>query len=287
MNRIKIFLLLLLVWGSSIAQEDLLDLLEDAPDDGLVSSTFKSTRIINGHSIEVRSPRVLEFVISHRFGNINQGSEQFWGLDQSNIRLALEYGVIDNLNIGLGRSSFDKTIDFYLKYQLLKQSNKMPVTVTGFGSLAKTTDQSLTIKDKHRLNYTGQLLVARKVNSKLSLQLAPTFVQRNLVPSDDDANGLFALGIGGRQKLTQRMTVNFEYYHQLTDYNSTRQNAIALGVDIETGGHVFQLHLTNAQQMNEKGFIGETNGDFFDGDVRFGFNISRVFDLQAGNKSGD
>lgn len=287
MNRIKIFLLLLLVWGSSIAQEDLLDLLEDAPDDGLVSSTFKSTRIINGHSIEVRSPRVLEFVISHRFGNINQGSEQFWGLDQSNIRLALEYGVIDNLNIGLGRSSFDKTIDFYLKYQLLKQSNKMPVTVTGFGSLAKTTDQSLTIKNKHRLNYTGQLLVARKVNSKLSLQLAPTFVQRNLVPSDDDANGLFALGIGGRQKLTQRMTVNFEYYHQLTDYNSTRQNAIALGVDIETGGHVFQLHLTNAQQMNEKGFIGETNGDFFDGDVRFGFNISRVFDLQAGNKSGD
>ena len=287
MNRFRILFILLLAGFQSFSQDELLGLLDDDEGDDAVTSTFKGTRLINGHSVEVRSPKELDFVISHRFGNISSGDQQFWGLDQSNIRLALEYGIAKNLNIGLGRSSFDKTVDMYAKYKLIGQSKKSPITLTGFGSIAKNTDQSLNIEDKHRFNYTGQLLIARKINSNLSLQISPTFIQRNLVPTNDDANGLIAIGLGGRQKLTQRLSLNFEYYAQLTDYNASRTNAIAIGVDIETGGHVFQLHLTNAQQMNEKGFIGETDGDFFEGDIRFGFNISRVFDLGSGNKDWD
>lgn len=283
MNRYKIISFFLIIGFQSTAQEELLDLLDDDKADDEVTSTFKSTRLINGHSVEVRTPKVLEFLISHRFGNINGGSQQFWGLDQSNIRLALEYGVSRNLNIGLGRSSFDKVIDGFVKYRFLRQSGSTPLTLTGLGSLTRNTDQSLDIKDSHRYTYTGQLLIARKINSKLSLQMAPTFIQRNLVPTNNDANGLIAIGIGGRQRLTKRLALNFEYFAQLTDFNAERANSIAIGVDIQVGGHVFQLHLSNAQQMNEKGFIGETDGDFFGGDIRFGFNISRVFHLSPGN----
>jgi len=288
MRKFSFLILFVFVGFQTLSQDELLDLLDDdSLDVEMVSATFKGTRLINGHTVEVRSPHEMDFVISHRFGNINTGDQQLWGLDQSNIRLALEYGMAKNLTIGLGRSSFDRTIDTYLKYQMLQQAMKMPVTMTGFGSMTKNTNRDLDIEKNHRFTYTAQLLIARKFTTNFSFQLSPTFIQRNLVPTNEDSNGLIAVGFGGRQKLTQRLSLNFEYYAQLSDYNSTRQNAIAIGVDIETGGHVFQLHLTNAQQMNEKGFIGETDGNFFDGDVRFGFNISRVFDLHGDTKSWD
>lgn len=284
MNRIKYYFIALLVSFSASSQDELLELLDsESPGDDYVSATFKSTRLVNGHSIEVRSKGVLEFIISHRFGKLNSGYEQFWGLDNSSIRLALEYGLTDNLNIGLGRASFNKVVDTFLKYRFVRQSNSFPVTITGFGSLARKTVDQPGLEGKDRNSYTGQILFARKFNSNLSLQLMPIVIQRNLVATNQDANQLFALGLGGRYKITKRVAINAEYYPQLSEFSDTFENSFAIGVDIETGGHVFQLHFTNAVQMNEQGFVGETTDSFFDGDIHYGFNISRVFDLSPGN----
>jgi hypothetical protein len=269
---------------SAFSQDELLALLEEeSSEKDFVYATFKSTRLVNGQSVEMRTKGILEFVIGHRFGRINQGGGELWGLDQSSIRLGLEYGISDNLNIGLGRSSFGKVYDGFLKYRALRQSNTIPVTVTLFGSIADETIKLPGLSGKDRLAYTGQLLIARKFNSKVSFQVMPTIIQRNLVPTIQDDNLLISIGLGGRYKVSNRVAILAEMYPQLSDFNSELNNSFALGVDIETGGHVFQLHLTNAEQMNERGFIGETRDDFFGGDIHFGFNISRVFDLRPKN----
>lgn len=279
MRRVS-FLFLLLNTIIASAQEELLELMEEEPSEKVVYATFKSTRLVNGHTVELRSPGILGFIISHRFGRVNLGGQEFWGLDQATIRLGLEYGLAKNLNVGIGRASYFKAYDTYLKYRFLRQSDAIPLTMTAFGSIVYTSDQNLPITEFHRYDYTAQLLIARKINGNLSLQLMPTFIQRNLVNTNDDANGLVAIGVGGRYKVSNRVSINSEYYPQLTRYSDAQYNVFGIGVDIETGGHVFQLHLTNAQQMNEPGFIGETEDDFFGGDIHFGFNISRIFDLQ-------
>ncbi len=282
MRRFNLLLSFILVALCLHAQDELLDLLDDASSDEYVSATFKSTRLINGHTAEIRSPKVLEFIIGHRFGRLNGGSQQAYGLDNATIRLGLEYGLAKNLNIGIGRASFQKTFDTFLKYRAIRQSGKSPVTVTAFGSVAYNSDRNFSFDEKsHRYDYTGQLLIARKMNANLSLQLMPTMIYRPLVPTDDDDNTLIAMGMGGRYKVSNRVAINLEYYPQLTNYNEDRFDAVAFGVDIETGGHVFQLHFTNAEQMNEQGFIGETRDDISKTQLHFGFNISRVFDLGA------
>lgn len=264
------------------AQDELMDLLEGETSDQneYATATFKSTRLNNGHSVEVRADGILEFVISHRFGTLNSGYKEFWGLDFSNIRLGLEYGISDDFNIGIGRSSFNKVLDAFAKYRLIRQSTSTPVTVTAFASIARKTYEDVNLESTERNAYTGQLLIARKFNSNFSLQLMPTVIQRNLVLTNEDDNLLIAVGIGGRYKITNRVAVVTEYYPQLSNFSENFENAFALGVDIETGGHVFQLQLTNAVQMNEQGFIGETTDSFFGGDIHYGFNISRVFDLR-------
>lgn len=282
MRKIGLLFTTLCISLSSFSQDELLDLLQGdaSKKEGYVSATFKSTRLVNGHSVEVRNAGALEFIISHRFGTLNSGYREFWGLDNSNIRIALEYGLTDKLNVGLGRSSSGKVLDSFLKYRIARQSSSFPISVTGFGSVARKTINDGSLDGLDRNTYTAQVLIARKFSSDLSLQIMPTLIQRNLVPTVDDANLLFALGVGGRYKLTTRFAINVEYYPQFTDYSDRFHNSFALGVDIETGGHVFQLHLTNAVQMNERGFIGETTDDFFSGDIHYGFNISRVFDLK-------
>lgn len=280
MSRFSFFSALFLIALLSSAQDDLMDLLDEGEDtDEVVTATFKGSRLVNGHSVEVRKPGELEFLISHRFGE-PKGINNFYGLDGAQIRLGLEYGVMENLNIGIGRSSVFQVIDGFVKYRLLQQSNKIPFTVTAFGSLAFKSDPALPLDErKHRSNYTGQVLIARKFSSSFSMQVMPTLIQRNLVPTNEDENGLIAIGVGGRMKLNQRTSLNVEWYPQLTDHNPNRFNSFAVGFDIETGGHVFQLHLTNAQQMYEAGFIGETGDETRRQTIHFGFNISRVFQL--------
>lgn len=283
-NKLGFVLILLSI--HSYCQEDLLELLEAETSQGkdYATATFKSTRVINGHSVETRSDGTLEFIIAHRFGTLDSGPNELWGLDFSRIRLGLEYGVTDNVTIGLGRSSFNKTLDVFGKYRFLQQSNTSPVTATFFTSLARNLDENANQEGIERNAYTWQLLIARKFNSNFSLQIAPTFIQRNRVATREDDNFLIALGIGGRYKVSNRVAIVSEYYPQFSNYDEQFFNAIAFGVDIETGGHVFQLHFTNAIQMNEKGFIGETSEDFWDGGIHYGFNIVRVFDLKPGKR---
>ncbi|WP_236974018.1 DUF5777 family beta-barrel protein [Membranihabitans maritimus] len=272
--------------------QDLLDILEsETPKTTeIVSAIFKGTRIANGHSVETRKKGVLEFLISHRFGRVNGGFYQLFGLDESNIRFALEYAVSDNFTLGLGRSSFDKSYDGFVKYRLLQQKtsqNTFPVSVTLVGSMAQKTLRDYPADDKpdfnDRLAYTTQVLIARKFNSAISLQVAPTYIHRNTVPTFQDPHDILALGIGGRMKITNQVSVNAEYFYSFNPIESiTPRDAFSISVDIETGGHVFQLMMSNAITMIEKSFITETTGNFFSGDIHLGFNISRAFHL--GNK---
>ncbi|KYG79128.1 DUF5777 family beta-barrel protein [Roseivirga echinicomitans] len=284
----KIYILLVVITLASInlkAQEDLLDILnsEQTEEVNTTMAIFKGARLISGHTIVTRKMGELEFVISHRFGRINSGIDEFFGLDGANVRFSLEYGITDNLTAGIGRNSFEKVYDGFLKYSLLKQSTgekNMPVSLTAFSSMAIRTlkDPDFTEDDfNSKVSYTHQVLIARKFNDKFSFQLAPTYVHRNKVLENQE-NDILALGIGGRMKLNTRVSLNAEYYYRLTEeLDASYKDSLGVGIEIETGGHVFHLNFTNSRSMVERGFITETDGNFFKGDIHFGFNISRVF----------
>lgn len=274
-----------------LAQDDLMNLLDEPEQKTFVNSTFKGSRVILGHSVETKHKKSLEFLISHRFGRVNLGAYEFFGLDRSNIRLGLEYGLTEDITIGIGRSSYDKTIDSFLKWRFVRQSEGgFPFTMVLFNSLAIKTspkqEKDPTIDFTDRLATTHQLLIARKISSNFSLQLMPTLIHKNRVEVFENDNQL-ALGIGGRIKLTKRLAFNAEYYYQVdVQESSPYHNSLSVGFDIETGGHVFQLHFTNSNMTVERAFITETSDGFFDGDIHFGFNISRTFQLGKKEKAG-
>ncbi len=283
----KILVLLSLTFAcafSATAQDDLLDLLdaEQEEPESFVEATFKGQRLINGHTVQTRKKSELEFVIAHRFGRINQGIDEFFGLDGANIRFSLEYGISDRLTAAIGRNSFQKVYDGFLKYKLLKQKSGggNPVTMTWFSSVAIRTLENPAFETddfNSKVSYTHQVLIARKMNETLSLQLTPTYIHRNKVLENQE-NDIMALGFGGRYKLSSRVSLNAEYFYRLTDeLNDNFKDALGIGIEIETGGHVFHLNFTNARSMAERAFITETDGDFFGGDIHFGFNISRTF----------
>lgn len=255
------------------------------------TATFKTTRLINGHSIENTGRGILDFKISHRFTSLSGGVHDFFGLDGATIRLGLDYGVTDWLTVGAGRSSLYKEYDGYVKARILRQTDKdeMPLSISYIGAMSVTSlpdaqllGRPLVSPEKypfsHRLFYANQLLIARKFSQSLSLQLMPTHVHYNFVNTRAEPNDVIALGIGGRVKLSRRVTFNIEYYYQLPDYQlAGTSNSLSVGFDIETGGHVFQLHFTNSSGMTERTFVGQTTDKWEDGGIRFGFNIARVF----------
>lgn len=271
---------------------ELLELLQDdpgtAPQKEYVTATFKTTRLINGHSIENTGKGVLDFKISHRFGRVDLGIKDWFGLDGATTRLGFDYGVTDWLTVGVGRSSFQKEYDGYLKARILRQTTNgsMPLSLSYVGGMSVRSDDAPQLEEgqkypfSNRLFYFNQLLIARKFNDWLSLQLMPTHVHYNLVDTKDEPNNVLALGVGGRLRLSRRITLNAEYYYQLPDnqLNNT-VNSLSVGFDIETGGHVFQLHFTNSTGMSERSFVGQTVDKWDDGGMHFGFNISRVFTI--------
>lgn len=284
---ISVLLLIIPLEGFS---QDLESILEQESSDTtyLVFGTFNGTRLLNGHSVETRKQGILEFLISHRFGRINSGFDQLFGLDESNIRFGFEYALTDKLTLALGRSSLGKTFDAYAKYRVVQQKSgkdPFPLSITLFGSATEKTIKDYLPGNKptfsERLTYTGQVLIAHKMNPNLSFQLSPTFVHFNTAPFPNDPHDMFALGIGTRVKISKRVSLNGEYYYNVNPFESFDvKNSLAFGVDIETGGHIFQLVFTNAVSMLEKGFITETTGGFFKGDIHFGFNISRAFQIK-------
>ena len=276
-----------------IQAQDLENLLEKQMETSTnpVTATFKATRILNGHSIERMPEGQLDFRISHRFGRINGGAYEFFGLDQANIHLSLEYGVADWLMVGVGRGTFEKTVDGFVKVSPLRQSSgksSFPLSVSWMSGMyingLRWTDPEQENQFKHRLEFAHQLLIARKFGPRFSLQVSPSYLHRNMVETSGDPNDLFAMGGGSRIKITKRITFNAEYFYVFAPDPSTLSapinNPLSLGVDIETGGHVFQLIFTNSVAMRENGFLGQTTGRWLDGDIHFGFNISRVFQLK-------
>ena len=285
MKQLSLFLALIFAALTTSAQEDLLKELDKSAGTSkeVVTSTFKGSRLVNGQTVETRGKGELEFIFSHRFGAMSLGSYNLYGLDIAHVRLGLEYGITDRLGVGFGRNSLDKTMDFYARYKILQQAvgGGMPVTVTGFGYVAMRAappGDASPLND--RTSYVAQLLIARKFD-RLSLQMMPTFVHKNAVDKNIESNDQVVLGIGGRYKISRSIALTSEYYHRLSVKDgSPYRNSLGIGVDIETGGHVFQLILANSQNITERSFLTESTGDFFNGDIHLGFNVTRAFQLK-------
>jgi hypothetical protein len=295
-QKIIFLLALLATQATKLAAQDTTDLMaqleqqlskEEKNETEYATATFKTTRLINGHSVENVGKGVMDVKISHRFGTVNGGGYELFGLDNATMRMGFDYGVNRWLMVGIGRSTFEKTYDAFFKAKLLRQSTgkrKMPVTVSYVPTIALKTlkfeSPDQTNYFSSRLFFTHQLIIGRKFSQNTSLQIMPSFTHRNLVSLAHDPNDLIAIGIGGRQKLNKRISFNAEYYYQLPNYKlKGTTNSLSIGFDIETGGHVFQLHFTNSRGMSERSFISETTGKWGDGDILFGFNISRVFTI--------
>ena len=281
-----LFLALLLIPGiRAVSQEiDLFAESDNEKRENIIKTTFKTTRVINGQSIENTGKGVLDLKILHRFGPLNQGAYELFGLDQATMRIGLDFGVLDRLTVGAGRSTYQKQFDGFVKFKAFRQQTgkrTIPVSVSYVGTVIYRTLKSTVSfpeNDSDRLTYAHQLLIARKFNDYFSLQLTPTLFHYNLVPTSDLPNDLLSLGIGFRQRLSKRVNLTGEYFYRF-DKLPGYQDAFSVGFDIETGGHVFQLHFTNSTGMTERTFINETTGSWKNGDVRFGFNIARVFTI--------
>lgn len=292
----KITLLLFFLPLGLFSQEDLLnDLESETVEDKTVIAAFKGLKVVNFESTKLADKKDFYFVVAHRFGSVKNGFDDFFGLDNAVTQLKFIYGFNDWLNIGVARSSFQKKYGMHAKYRLMPQEKDgFPVTLVGYNlvtinsSLEQGQFPNLEFVD--RLTYTSQLLISKKFNESLSVLLAPTFIHENLATRSreiladgttlnyDEKPNQYAIGLGGRYKISNRVSINTDYgVHLNRNKNSNFRNPLSVGVDIETGGHVFQMHFTNAQAMFEEGFIVQGQGDWADGDFFFGFNISRVF----------
>ena len=264
------------------AQDELLQMLSSEEGPVYMSYLFKGTKVVNGQSVELPAKGVLQFNIQHRFGPLNSGLYNMYGLDFSQVRLSFDYGIKDWFSVCLGRSSSLKTVDLNSKIRLSRQVKEgFPFTIVGNSAIYFKQWLDSEGKDENfllinQLSYVNQLLIANKINRNFTLQFSPTIVHYNLIKSSENSvNDKYALGIGSRYKITKRISVNIEYFNQLNDKISN--NVLSLGFDIETGGHIFQLHLSNSLAMIDSEFITSTNGEWLNGDIYFGFNISRVF----------
>ena len=274
----------LVILGNIFAQDNLESLLGSVNSDSLVINTFKSTRIVNNHSVELFSPKKLDLRISHRFGLLNSGFYDLFGLDQAKIRIGLEYGLVNNCMVGIGRSTFNKSYDGYLKYVLLKQSKgikNQPFSLVYLSSFNLNTlrKSQSDYPFLGRLSYANQLMIASKISSQFSIQVMPTIIHWNMVENNNQQNNIFILGAGFRYLITKSVSINSKNFYRFLRNTSDYYNSFSIGLDIETGGHVFQLHITNSMGMDEASFMTRTYNSWSSGGIHFGFNISREFNL--------
>jgi hypothetical protein len=285
-----IIILLFLCSNAFVQAQDssLLHLLNDSVDTKqktYVTGTFKATQIVNTPTVESPAKKALQFMIMHRFGKLNQGGYELFGLDNAVIRFGLDYGITDRLAVGIGRSSYEKAFDASLKYKILRQQeHSMPLSLSVYGLVVNTRlkdEEKPYLNLKYRTSYTTQVLIARKMSPKLSLQLTPAWIHFNLVPTPEDQNDVFGVGIGGRMKVTKRMSINAEYSYLPSNQLVTnkRYNSLSAGLDIETGGHVFQFVFSNSVGMVGPYYLAKTDGNWGNGDIYFGFNITRIFNF--------
>lgn len=277
-----------------LAQNDLLKEIDDKSMESTANPAFKALKIVNFESTKLIGKGDFYLIISHRFDYLDQGIKEFFGLDNAFTQLKFAYGITDKFTIQVARSGFQKTYDLGLKYLIISQkTNGSPVAIAFFNSLAANTEldkanyPSLDFQD--RLSYVSQLLISRKITDKLSLEVAPTFFHEgflveildennNVVTPNPQDKNQFAVGIGGRYKLSKRLSLNMDYGAHLNRASqSVFKNPLSVGLDIDTGGHIFQVLFTNSKAMHESGFLGHTTGDWGKGEISFGFNLIRVF----------
>jgi hypothetical protein len=298
MTRHKIIVLIAAISLYSIdiyaQDQDLLKLVDSSkPKKEFVRNAFKSSRVINNHSMEFIGKGVMDVRFLHRFGLVNSGFENFFGLDEATMRFGFDYGITKDVTVGFGRSTVGKEWDGFLKLRPVAQSKgprSVPFSVV---VVSGVTISSLPWADPDRKNYFSsrmcyynEVIIGRKFTEVLSLQVSPTLVHRNLVPLESDKNDVFAVGLGGRVKFSKHVAFVVDYDYVVSGLTSgTYANPLSMGVDIETGGHVFQLHFSNSTGMNEKAFITETTDKWKNGDIRFGFNLSRVFTINKPKKN--
>ncbi len=265
---------------------DMLSSLNSIASREYVTSAFKSTRVINAHSMEMLGKGSLDFRILHRFGEVSNGVNQLFGLDQASMRLGFDYGISKNLMIGIGRSTLRKEIDIFIKTRFIQQSTGIKSSSVSLliaaGAMVNTEKSFAATKPTFtdRSGYYVQLIAGRKFNSHFSLQLSPVFLYTNSPFNQEGDKALFAPGIGARYKVSRRVALTADYHRPLNNMDSINTSPLSLGIDIETGGHVFQLHFSNSAGMNEKAYLTQTTGRFFEGDIRFGFNLSRMFQIK-------
>lgn len=286
-----LFIIASLICISPVYSQDLLSELGEEPEQTIkITNAFKSSKVISSHSMEMIPAGTLDYRILHRFGPVDQGFEEFFGLDQATMRMSFDYGITKNLMAGIGRSTFKKELDAFIKYRILWQSEgakNMPVSVLWVSGIMRNglksnvlSDPELEVTESRRLSYFHQLIIGRKFNEKFSLQLNPILIHSNIVDNILIPNDMYAIGLGARYKVSKRIALVIDYYHPLNKFpRDLRSHPLSFGVDIETGGHVFQLHFSNSTGMNERSLLAEENGNLFEGEVRFGFNLSRIFQI--------
>ncbi len=277
----KLVILILIIPFLSFSQDDLLKDIDSTVTKQKVESAFKGLKIVNIESTKLAAKGDLYLIIAHRFGSVEDGIEGFFGLDNAITQIKFTYGLTDWLTINAARS--EQAYDLSGKYLLYSQiENGFPVAIVGFSSIAFNNtlkeNNYPKMKFEDRIIYVNQLLVSRKFNNRLSLQLAPTYLHENFVIDDNQDNSQFLIGMGGRYKFAKRWSINVDYATHLNRSDSSPfHDPLSIGFDLETGGHVFQMHVSNSQGIHEAGFLGNTPGLWESGDIFFGFNLLRVF----------
>ncbi|WP_316633864.1 DUF5777 family beta-barrel protein [uncultured Flavobacterium sp.] len=265
----------------SYSQDDLLKGLDSTQvDQNYSTATFKALQLVTLQTTKMAAKKEFYFVVSHRFGSVKDGFHSFFGLDNATTKLGGIYGVTDWLSVNFSRHTLNKMYEAGLKYRMMRQNDNFPVDIVGYSVADINTflekDQYPGLEFKHRMTYVQQLLISRKISQKISLEVVPSFIHKNLYNPDIERNNQFSFGGGGRYKITKRLSVNLEYMHNF-DAPDFYKDPLSVGLDIETGGHVFQLIFTNSQSMSESGYLTNAAGNWGKGDFFFGFNLYRVF----------
>lgn len=289
MPKFLLLLSCLFLFQFAFSQDDLLELLNeqvarDAPGIEYTIATFKTTRIVNGISSEIPGKGVMQMIIQHRFGKLNTGWRELFGIDNADMRLGFEYGIMDWLSAGIGRSSVGGNYDLFGKVKFLRQSTgsrRIPITALWYSNIAiNSKSQPAELDMVHRVSYAHQLVIARKFTRSLSVQLTPSYIHLNLVQTPDERNDIFSIGLGARYMVSRSVSFNAEYFQLIPgEENGQYAGSISFGIDIETGGHVFQVTLTNSTGMIPQLYIPNNSEYWWDNNIRLGFNINRVFTL--------
>lgn len=275
-----IFFVFLSVSVFGFAQEDLLKEIDTSKVEQPYSPSFKALQIVTAQSTKLPARKEFYLDISHRFGDVSDGFNNFFGLDNATTKLGVIYGLADWMSVNFARHTYQKTYELGAKYRVVKQEGESPVDIVGYNvldinsELRKKDFPKLEFSD--RMVYVSQVLISRRFTENLSLQLMPSYIHRNLIEPTIDSKNLFSTGLGGRYKISKRVSINAEYFYNFEDKNFYK-NPLSVGMDIDTGGHIFQLVFSNSQANTESGYISNATGDWLKGHFFFGFNLYRVF----------